>query len=100
MSEIIGTPVNRVDARLKVMGKAKYSADFEIKGLTYGVLVQSTITKGRIVNIDSRESEAYPGVLAVITYKNSMSLHQLSGGSNPGSGKLGEKDLLPLQSDR
>src|SRR5205085_3066737 len=38
---------------------------------------------------------------AVITYKNSMSLHQLSSGSSsPGSGKLGERDLLPLQSDR
>ncbi len=29
-----------------------------------------------------------------------MSLHTLAGGSDPGQGKFGEKDLLPLQSDR
>lgn len=102
MNELIGKPVDRVDGRLKVTGAAKYSAEFDIKNLAYGVTVQSTITKGRINNIDTKAAEALPGVLAVITYKNSMSLHQLSseGGGSPGSGKLGEKDLLPLQNDR
>ena len=102
MSQLTGKPVDRVDGRLKVTGEAKYSAEFDIKNLAYGVTVQSTISKGRISNIDTKEAEALPGVLAVITYKNSMSLHQLSseGGGSPGSGKLGEKDLLPLQSDR
>ena len=32
----------------------------------------------------------------MMTYKNSMSLHQLNGGSDPGSGKLGEKDLKKI----
>jgi xanthine dehydrogenase YagR molybdenum-binding subunit len=100
MNELIGKPVDRVDGRLKVTGKAPYSAEFSLPNLAYGVTVQSTIAKGRIRSIDSREAEALPGVIAVITYKNSISLHQLNGGSDPGSGKLGEKDLLPLQSDR
>jgi len=100
MSDYIGKAADRVDGRLKVTGAATYSAEFNPKNMAYGVTVQSTITKGRIREIDSRATEALPGVLAVITYKNSMSLHQLGGSGDPGSGKLGEKDLLPLQSDR
>ena len=97
---LIGKPVDRVDGRLKVTGGATYSAEFNIKNLAYGSLVQSTITKGRIRNIDTSAAKAAPGVLDVLTYKNSMSLHTLSSGGDPGSGKLGEKDLLPLQNDR
>jgi xanthine dehydrogenase YagR molybdenum-binding subunit len=100
MNQLIGQPVDRVDGRLKVTGKAPYSAEFPLKNLAYGVTVQSTIASGRIQSIDSHAAEALPGVIAVITHKNSMSLHTLSGGSDPGQGKFGEKDLLPLQSDR
>ena len=100
MNQLIGQPVDRVDGRLKVMGKAPYSAEFPLKQLAYGVTVQSTIARGRIESIDSKAAEALPGVLAVITHKNSMSLHTLGGGSDPGQGKYGERDLLPLQSDR
>jgi xanthine dehydrogenase YagR molybdenum-binding subunit len=100
MNELIGKPVDRVDGRLKVTGKAPYSAEFPLKDLAYGVTLQSTIARGRIRSIDSHAAEALPGVIAVITYKNSMSLHTIAGGSDPSQGKLGEKDLLPLQSDR
>ncbi len=97
MNELIGKPVDRVDARLKVTGAAKYAAEFELKNLAYGVTVQSTISKGRIKNIDSTNTEALTGVLAVITYKNAMKL-QVS--TVPGSGRWAEKDLLPLQNDK
>jgi xanthine dehydrogenase YagR molybdenum-binding subunit len=100
MKELIGQPVDRVDGRLKVTGKAPYSAEFPLKNLAYAVAVQSTIASGRIQSIDTHAAETLPGVIAVITYKNSMSLHALAGGSDPGQGKFGERDLLPLQSDR
>src|ERR1700744_457296 len=99
MNQLIGQPVDRVDGRLKVTGKAPYSAEFALKNLAYGVTVQSTIASGRIQSIDTHVAESLPGVIAVITHKNSMSLHTLSGG-DPGQGKFGEKDLLPLQSNR
>jgi len=99
MNELIGKPIDRVDGRLKVTGKAPYSAEFPLKNLAYGVTVQSTIASGRIQSIDTHGAETLPGVIAVITYKNSMSLHTLTGG-DPGQGKFGERDLLPLQSDR
>ena len=63
--------MSRVDGRLKVTGAAKYSAEYEVKGLTYGVLVGSTIAKGTIKSIDIKRAERAPGVLAVITHLNS-----------------------------
>ncbi len=62
--------MSRVDGRLKVTGGAKYAAEFNVKGLTYGVLVCSTIAKGSIRSIDSRKAENAPGVLAVISHLN------------------------------
>ncbi|MBS1564669.1 MAG: xanthine dehydrogenase family protein molybdopterin-binding subunit [Bacteroidetes bacterium] len=99
MNEIIGKPMDRVDGRLKVTGAATYSAEFNLKNLAYGVTVQSTIAKGRIRNIDSSEAEKLPGVLKVITHGNAIRLQAPGNASDPGSGKLGEKDLLPLQND-
>ncbi|MDB5025187.1 MAG: xanthine dehydrogenase YagR molybdenum-binding subunit [Mucilaginibacter sp.] len=63
--------MSRVDGRLKVTGAAKYSAEYNIKGVTYGVMVGSTIAKGSIKAIDTKAAEHAPGVLTVITYLNS-----------------------------
>ncbi|SHM69137.1 xanthine dehydrogenase family protein molybdopterin-binding subunit [Mucilaginibacter sp. OK098] len=62
--------LSRVDGRLKVTGKAKYSAEYSVKGLVYGVLVGSTITKGSIKALDTKKAESAPGVLSVLTYLN------------------------------
>ena len=60
--------LDRVDGRLKVTGRAKYSAEYNTKGLVYGVLAGSTITSGTIKVIDTKAAENAPGVLAVYTY--------------------------------
>lgn len=62
--------MSRIDGRLKVTGAAKYSAEYAIPGLTYGVLVGSTISKGRVTVIDIKKASGAPGVLAVITHLN------------------------------
>lgn len=64
------TGLSRVDGRLKVTGGAKYAAEFNVKGLTYGVLVCSSIAKGSIRSIDSKQAQNAPGVLAVISHLN------------------------------
>jgi xanthine dehydrogenase YagR molybdenum-binding subunit len=99
MIESVGKPVDRVDGRLKVTGAATYAAEFPVKNLAYGVSVVSTITKGRVKNIDIAQAKKMPGVIGVMTSENSMQLHFPSG-SDPGNGKFAEKDLLPLQNDR
>lgn len=99
MASLIGQPIDRKDGKAKVTGTATYAAEWNIENIAYGVTVQSTITKGHINTIDTSAAEKLKGVLGVMTYKNAMSLHTLSGG-DPQGGKFAEKDLLPLQSDR
>jgi len=65
--DVIGDPLNRVDGRLKVTGGAKYSGEYKVPGLTYGVLVPATITHGTVTAMDIRAAQRAPGVLAVIT---------------------------------
>src|SRR5438128_985573 len=68
--QAVGTPMSRVDGRLKVTGGARYAAEFEVKDMAYGVLVLSTIARGQVKKIDTAAAEKAPGVLAVITYRN------------------------------
>ena len=99
MSELVGQPIDRVDGRLKVTGGATYSYEYYPENFVYGALLTSIITKGRIRNINTHLAEKAPGVLTVMTYKNAPMLH-FPQSSDPGGGKFGEKDLLPMQSDR
>src|SRR3954462_14624882 len=70
VKQAVGTPMSRVDGRLKVTGGARYAAEFPVKDVTYGVLVLSTIAKGKITAINAAMAEKAPGVLAVITHRN------------------------------
>jgi xanthine dehydrogenase YagR molybdenum-binding subunit len=66
----IGTPQPRIDGPLKVSGAAAYAGDVKFPNLAFGVLLCSTIVKGRITAIDTQTACAQPGVLDVITYQN------------------------------
>jgi xanthine dehydrogenase YagR molybdenum-binding subunit len=95
----VGKPLVRVEGREKVTGKAKYSAEFPLPGLTYGVLATSTIAKGRILNIDISAAAREPGVLAVLTHQN---LPKLAKTPNDDQGKKDTSapmGFMPLTSD-
>src|SRR5581483_4510582 len=70
----MGKPTDRVDGRLKVTGGARYAAEFPVSDLAYGVLVKSTVAKGRIKSMNTREAERAPGVLLVMTHLNAPKL--------------------------
>lgn len=92
-AEVVGTPRDRVDGRLKVTGAATYPIDVTLPGLAYAALVQSTVTSGRIRHIAVDAAERAPGVLAVITHLNAPVLA-------PGTMTLiGPAPLPPFQSD-
>jgi xanthine dehydrogenase YagR molybdenum-binding subunit len=57
----------RYDGRLKVTGAAKYAAEFPVKDVAYGYIIQSTIPSGTIASIDDSAAAHASGVLAVIT---------------------------------
>ncbi|NEO58223.1 MAG: xanthine dehydrogenase family protein molybdopterin-binding subunit [Okeania sp. SIO3B5] len=78
MNKVIGKPINRVDGKLKVTGGAHYTADMPVENLTYGVLIESTIAKGKITKLETTAAETAPGVLAVITYRNVPKFNQIT----------------------
>ena len=65
-----GMAVSRVDGRAKVTGEARYAAEHEAPGLCYGVAVNSTIARGRIVRIDLVDALTAHGVIAILTHEN------------------------------
>ena len=68
---VVGKPLDRVDGRLKVTGGAIYAYEVEQGPKTaYGVLVEAAIGKGRIKSIDTGPAERAPGVILVLTYRN------------------------------
>lgn len=85
--------LDRVDGKAKVTGSAKYSAEYDLPGLTYGVLATSNITKGTIAAIDTKGAENAPGVLAVITHLNAPKVPGYDEGTNPAKGGAGGKGL-------
>ena len=66
----IGQPISRADGRLKVTGRARYTADIPLAGAAHAAIVHSTIANGRTVSIDTTAAEKAPGVLAVFTHRN------------------------------
>ncbi len=67
---VLGQPIDRLDSRDKVSGKAPFAAEYPVDGLVYATVVYSTIAKGTLTSIDTAAAEKAPGVLAVITHRN------------------------------
>jgi CO/xanthine dehydrogenase Mo-binding subunit len=66
----IGKATKRKDARAIVTGSAKYIDDIKLPGMLEGRVLRSPYPHARIKHIDTSKAEAYPGVKAVLTYKN------------------------------
>jgi xanthine dehydrogenase YagR molybdenum-binding subunit len=85
--KIIGRATDRVDGPLKVSGSAPYAYEQHAAApnAAYGVVVGSSIAKGRIVSIDISDAKRAPGVLAVVTADSAGKL---------GKGKFNTAKLL------
>ena len=68
----------RYDGRLKVMGKAKYAAEFmeefKGKGLLYAYLITSNIPSGEILAMDTTAADRASGVVKILTPFNAPKL--------------------------
>jgi xanthine dehydrogenase YagR molybdenum-binding subunit len=69
-----GKAFDRVDARLKVTGKAPYAAEVPVANVAHAVIVESTVAKGAIAAIDTQDAERATGVLLVLTHLNAPKL--------------------------
>src|ERR1700692_1083968 len=71
LGDPIGLPLDRVDGRLKVTGRATYAFEYARQGgAAYGVIVPAAVAKGRVGAVDVRDAERTPGVLLVLTKDN------------------------------
>ncbi len=97
MQNLIGEPLDRIDGRVKVTGRAPYAYEHDVPGAVYGTLVMSTIARGRIVSINTRAAEGTPGVLLVMTHLNAPKLPKLQDQpKKPPTGRI----VQVLQHDR
>lgn len=82
-ADISKDPIDRVDAREKVTGKATYAAEHKAEGIIHGFLVGSTVTSGKIKSIDTKAAERAPGVITVLTYLNAPKIPGYETGQDP-----------------
>ena len=71
----VGEPISRVDAKLKVTGRALYLEDIELSGMLVGKMLRSTCAHGKIVSIDTSEACKVPGVVGIVTGEDLDFLH-------------------------
>ena len=93
---VLGEPLNRVDGRLKVTGGAKYSGEYKLPNLSYGVLVPATVACGTVAAMDTKAAERAPGVLAVITPFNASKVPGFQPGAAHPVGNEGCAAILAL----
>jgi xanthine dehydrogenase YagR molybdenum-binding subunit len=91
--ENMGAPVPRFDARLKVTGGATYPADIPVAGLTYGVLVTSTVAKGSLTRLHADKAAKVPGFLGIFR-------HGDMAGTQPPKFGIAASSIGPLHDDR
>ncbi len=72
MDDLIGQPLDRIDGRVKVTGRAVYAYEHDVPNAAYAVMVVSTIASGRIVSMDTHAAEQAQGVVLVMTHQNSL----------------------------
>jgi CO/xanthine dehydrogenase Mo-binding subunit len=65
--QFIGKPIARVDAREKVLGTAKFIADYRMPGMLCARCLRSELPHARIVRLDVTAALRVPGVVAAIT---------------------------------
>ncbi|MBI2227415.1 MAG: hypothetical protein HYU44_21285 [Betaproteobacteria bacterium] len=63
----VGQRATRPDGRLHGLGQTKYIDDLAFPGMLYAKIKRAGIAAARIKSIDTREAEAMPGVMAVLT---------------------------------
>lgn len=63
----LGSRVQRIDAREKVLGTGKYPDDYYPDGMLYGGVLRSRYARARVKKIDTSRAAALPGVVGIYT---------------------------------
>lgn len=93
----VGAPLARVDGSAKVMGQARYAAEFHPDGLVYAATTDSILAAGKITAIDTAAAERAPGVLLVLTHLNAERLAYNAAEERPAVDPVAGDQLRVLQ---
>lgn len=63
----VGQPIERVDAREKVTGRARYAVDLEMSDTMFASVVRSDRAHARVTGVDKKAALETPGCIAVVT---------------------------------
>lgn len=78
--KVIGESHERWDALSKVLGKARYTRDYEVPNAFFGKVLRSTIAHGVVIDYDISEAEAVPGVVKILLPEDvSQNLYSTAG---------------------
>src|SRR5215467_3740862 len=75
--KVIGQPLPRFDAVLKVTGKARYTFDVQLPNMLYARRVVSEVPHARVLAINTSAAERHPGVRAVHVLDRQLQMAQL-----------------------
>jgi len=64
---VAGQPATRVDAVEKITGKALYTGDLELPGMTYAKILRSPLPHARLLKVDASKAKEMSGVITVLT---------------------------------
>lgn len=73
---VVGTRQPRIDARPKVTGAAKYTADISLSGMLHGRILRCPHPAAKIVKVDASKVRAHPAVRAVLTFEGAIARYQ------------------------
>jgi CO/xanthine dehydrogenase Mo-binding subunit len=64
---LVGSDLAMVGGKAKVTGAADYSPDFVLPRMLYAKALRSPYPHAKLLRVDARNAEKYPGVIAVVT---------------------------------
>src|SRR5512147_91092 len=64
---LVGTDVTMVGGLAKVMGAVNYAPDLVLPRMLYAKALRSPYPHARLLRVDARRAEQFPGVAAVVT---------------------------------
>ncbi|MEE8471922.1 MAG: molybdopterin cofactor-binding domain-containing protein [Dehalococcoidia bacterium] len=71
---VVGKSFPRVEGVSKVTGEAKYTEDLVLPRMLWGKILRSPYPHARIINIDTSRAEKLPGVMAVVTGRDTRGI--------------------------
>jgi selenium-dependent xanthine dehydrogenase len=66
----VGSRMQRVDAKEKVLGTGEYADDMKVPGMLHGAVLRAKYPRALVKSIDISAAQSYPGVEIVLTAKD------------------------------